>query len=206
MVSSTLSPGQLTDLRSSLVNNNLFAYIAVRFGFQKYIRANSARLLDCINTFVYTQTELKEDYVMDDEFWVYEEDIDAAGNEGSVTMLSEVPKCLSDIFEAVAGAIFVDSKFSFETVWRIYKRMLDPFISKFVKEVPVSPVRRIYELCRGTCHFKPVERLLNGQYKCTLVIAGTDIFRGIGRSFKTAKAAAARSALKHFESNVIECA
>ena len=35
------SPGELTDLRSSLVNNNIFAYLAVKYECYKYFRYSS---------------------------------------------------------------------------------------------------------------------------------------------------------------------
>ena len=36
----------------------------------------------------------------------------------------EVPKALGDVFESVAGAIFLDSNMSLDTVWRVYYRMM----------------------------------------------------------------------------------
>ena len=36
----------------------------------------------------------------------------------------EVPKALGDVFESVAGAIYLDSKMSLNTVWKVYYRMM----------------------------------------------------------------------------------
>ena len=36
----------------------------------------------------------------------------------------EVPKALGDVFESVAGAIFLDSGMSLDAVWRVYHRMM----------------------------------------------------------------------------------
>jgi len=36
----------------------------------------------------------------------------------------DVPKVLGDIFEALAGAIFLDSGFSLDTVWKIFYRLM----------------------------------------------------------------------------------
>ena len=36
----------------------------------------------------------------------------------------EVPKDLGDIFESVAGAIFLDSGMSMEAVWRVFYPLL----------------------------------------------------------------------------------
>jgi len=35
------------------------------------------------------------------------------------------PEVLSDVFESVAGAIFLDSGYSLNEVWRVYSRLMD---------------------------------------------------------------------------------
>lgn len=42
----------------------------------------------------------------------------------------EVPKAMGDIFESLAGAIYMDSKMSLETVWQVYYPMMRPLIGK----------------------------------------------------------------------------
>ena len=42
----------------------------------------------------------------------------------------EIPKALGDIFESVAGAIYLDSNMSLDTVWRVYHRMMKPLIGE----------------------------------------------------------------------------
>ena len=42
----------------------------------------------------------------------------------------EIPKALGDIFESVAGAIYLDSGMSLDTVWRVYYRLMKPQIGK----------------------------------------------------------------------------
>lgn len=51
------SPGALTDLRSALVNNTIFASLAVRCGFHKYFRHLSPGLSAVIDRFVRIQEE-----------------------------------------------------------------------------------------------------------------------------------------------------
>lgn len=55
------SPGVLTDLRSALVNNNIFAALAVRIGLHKYFRASSPQLLHTIDVFVRYQKDVAKD-------------------------------------------------------------------------------------------------------------------------------------------------
>lgn len=42
----------------------------------------------------------------------------------------EIPKALGDIFESVAGAIYLDSGMSLDSVWRVYYRMMKPYIGE----------------------------------------------------------------------------
>ena len=50
-------PGELTDLRSALVNNVTFASIAVRNGLHKHLKYMSEKLMDVIDRFVRLQEE-----------------------------------------------------------------------------------------------------------------------------------------------------
>lgn len=43
----------------------------------------------------------------------------------------EVPKALGDVFESVAGAIFLDSGMSLDAVWRVYYRMMKNEIGNY---------------------------------------------------------------------------
>ena len=42
----------------------------------------------------------------------------------------EAPKVLGDIFESVAGAIFLDSGMDLTKIWGVYYRMMEPCIGK----------------------------------------------------------------------------
>ncbi|CAF1396567.1 unnamed protein product [Adineta steineri] len=234
------SPGELTDLRSALVNNNIFAYIAVKYDFHKYFRCHSNELFLLIDKFVQSQKDksswcgfdecnLGDDDDENDEFFYYDfltssasnnkdtysntmscaideehlstshddEQNDETTNEPDEWEETEVPKCLGDIFESVAGAIFLDSNKSFNTVWKIYYRMLKPFIEKFTTKVPKSPIRELLELEPETVAFEKPERLLDGRIRVTVEIIGKGRFKGVGRNYRIAKNAAAKCALKN---------
>lgn len=105
------SPGALTDLRSALVNNTIFASLAIRHGFHKYFRHLSPGLNDVIDRFVRIQHE--NGHSISEEFYLLSED------ECDEAEDVEVPKAAGDVFESVAGAIFLDSNMSLDTVWRV---------------------------------------------------------------------------------------
>lgn len=65
----------------------------------------------------------------------------------------EVPKALGDVFESVAGAIFLDSNMSLDVVWQVYSNMMKPEIEQFSNAVPKSPIRELLELEPETAKF-----------------------------------------------------
>ena len=62
------SPGTLTDLRSALVNNTIFATLAVKFEFHKYFLHFSPGLHAVISRFVKIQLENGHGSLVDDFF------------------------------------------------------------------------------------------------------------------------------------------
>lgn len=139
------SPGALTDLRSALVNNTIFASLAVRHGFHKYFRHLSPGLNDVIDRFVRIQNE--NGHSISEEFYLLSED------ECDEAEDVEVPKALGDVFESVAGAIFLDSNMSLDCVWKVYSTMMRPEIEQFSNSVPKSPIRELLELEPETAKF-----------------------------------------------------
>ncbi|ELU12939.1 hypothetical protein CAPTEDRAFT_223153 [Capitella teleta] len=188
------SPGVLTDLRSALVNNNIFAALAVKWNFHKYFRAISPQLFYVIDKFVTWQKDRNDEINLDEEFGELEED--GEGTEEDI----EIPKALGDIFESVAGAIYLDSGMSLDTVWQVYYRMMKPQIDAFTERIPKSPVRELLEMEPETAKFEKPERTMDGKIRVTVNVVGKGNFRGIGRNYRIAKSAAAKRALKHIKS------
>lgn len=185
------SPGTLTDLRSALVNNTIFATLAVKYSFHKYFLHFSPSLHTVVSRFVKMQAESLSDCCLLDDFYLFEDDdLDEAEDV-------EVPKALGDIFESVAGAIFLDSGLSLDAVWRVYYRMMRNSIDVYSNNVPKSPIREILELEPETAQFGKPEKLADGRrVRCTLEIIGKGVFKGIGRSYRIAKCTAAKCALR----------
>ena len=209
------SPGELTDLRSALVNNNIFAYLAVKYEFYKYFKYFSPALYTIIENFVLNQKKRNDEFDLEEDFFDFpidddeEEDYFMMANSEGLTsddLLGknindefyseptfsalkhneleemEVPKCLGDIFESVAGAIFLDSDKSFDTVWRVYYGLMKPHIDKFTSKVPKSPIRELFELEPETAKFEKPERTIDGKIRVTVSVFGKGKFKGVGRN------------------------
>lgn len=52
-------------------------------------------------------------------------------NDSKIAEEVDVPKALGDVFESLAGAIYLDSGCSLDTVWRIYYSIMKIEIGKF---------------------------------------------------------------------------
>lgn len=52
---------------------------------------------------------------------------------------------LGDLFEALAGAVYLDSGMSLETVWAVFYRIMWKEIEQFKNKVPKNAVRMLYE-------------------------------------------------------------
>uniref|UniRef100_T1GUG5 RNase III domain-containing protein n=1 Tax=Megaselia scalaris TaxID=36166 RepID=T1GUG5_MEGSC len=114
----------------------------------------------------------------------------------------EVPKALGDVFESIAGAIYLDSGMSLDTVWRVYSKMMKPEIEQFSNSVPKSPIRELLELEPETAKFGKPEKLADGRrVRVTVEIFGKGTFRGIGRNYRIAKGTAAKCALRYLKTN-----
>ncbi|KAG5899464.1 hypothetical protein JTB14_015317 [Gonioctena quinquepunctata] len=186
------SPGALTDLRSALVNNTIFASLAVRNNFHKYFRHLSPGLNEVVERFIRLQEESGHSLV-DEMYLVVETECEDVEDV-------EVPKALGDVFESVAGAIFLDSGMSLDAVWRVYYRMMKGEIEQFSNRVPKSPIRELLELEPETAKFGKPEKLADGRrVRVTVEVFGKGLFKGIGRNYRIAKCTAAKCALKHLK-------
>ncbi|XP_052902030.1 endoribonuclease Dicer [Anopheles moucheti] len=134
----TMSPGQLTDLRSALVNNVNLACVLVRYELHLYILSQSPMLTDTIGKFVDVQG--KNNNRTGD--WVR-----LLTEESNMPMAEyvDVPKVLGDVFEALIGAIYLDSKNDLNVVWQVCYRLMRDEITSFSHDTPIQVVRQLFE-------------------------------------------------------------
>ncbi|WCJ38880.1 dicer-like 2 [Euphorbia peplus] len=123
-----LSPGLLTDLRSASVNNDTYALCALRKGLHKHILHASQKLRKDIDSIV---TDL--------------ESFSSPSTSGWDSEIS-FPKVLGDVVESLAGAIFVDSGYNKEVVFKSIRPLLEPLVTP--ETIKLHPVRELTELCQ----------------------------------------------------------
>lgn len=190
-----MDPGQLTDLRSSLVNNVTLACIIVRNGLHKFLLSENCLLSEAIKKFVDFQAS-KDNRIVLDQIILLDTEDDTKAAESV-----DVPKVIGDIFESLIGAIFLDSGLDLAKTWDVIYGLMKSEIHEFMINVPKQIVRQLFEFEKGNAEprfFKhrvidedsvavPVEITLRGERK---------IFIGIGKNKSVARKCAAKLALK----------
>ncbi|XP_060208248.1 endoribonuclease Dicer homolog 3a isoform X1 [Lycium barbarum] len=172
-----IDPGELTDLRSASVNNDNFAYAAVKRELHVHLQHRSGYLESEISSFVKSVSN----------------SCSLQGNKA--------PKVLGDLVESIAGAILIDTKLNLDEVWKIFEPLLSPIVTPDKLELP--PLRELIELCDSLGYFlkdrcvvneDTVHAELRLQLKDELLVA-----EGSAQTRKTAKGQAAMKLLKDLE-------
>ena len=112
----------------------------------------------------------------------------------------EVPKVLGDLLEALAGAVFLDSRFDLGAVWAVFRRLF-PNMDAVIAARPKNLVAQLYERFPGKdrvmFQFQGHSPATGKAEMCVTVDGQT--FKGIGNNKKVAKEAAAKCALRRFK-------
>ncbi|CAD6205740.1 unnamed protein product [Miscanthus lutarioriparius] len=177
---SNCTPALLTNLRKASVNNCCYAHAAVKAGLHKHILHSSSKQM--IN------------------------DLENSGRSFSGPSHGwepgiGLPEDLADLFEAIAGAIYVDSRNDKEVVWRAMRRLLEPLATP--KTMEPDPVSELKELCERKSYPKPsYSPTRDDAAGVTRVVAkvkakGTEYSEtGKGRNQEVAEVLAAKALLK----------
>ncbi|XP_076928332.1 endoribonuclease Dicer homolog 2-like [Bidens hawaiensis] len=123
-----MSPGLLTDLRSASVNNDCYAQSAFKVDLHKHILHGSQALHQHLVRVI--------------------NEIDHSTLESTFGWDSETsfPKVLGDIIESLAGAIFVDSDYDKNQVFKSIRPLLEPLVTP--ETLKLHPVKELHDLCQ----------------------------------------------------------
>ncbi|PIA15392.1 ribonuclease III [Coemansia reversa NRRL 1564] len=109
----------------------------------------------------------------------------------------QAPKILGDILESLVGAVYVDSGMKNKAIKGVYKRLLCPFLDRFVDtgKLSLNPVIQSLLVCQGWgCSMITWETTTNAnqldfmvKYGCDVKIHGQTLCTGTGESPRHAK-------------------
>lgn len=138
---SNLSADTLYELKSILTSNYVLLSLSIRNGFHQYLRHFWPGLKQLVDAFMKVQNSNR--YRMSNEYFLVSDQ----------TADIEEPKILADVFESVAGAIYVDSDMSLESVWKVYGKFFEPVITEFSFSLEKDPVKKLVELKKEAVKF-----------------------------------------------------
>ena len=198
----TIYSGKISEIRSALVNNAIYATLAViKCEFYRYMNIRSERLETLVDEFVKVTSHKDQGLKINGSL----EDIDASIGIEEV----ESPKILSDVFESVAGAIYLDSGRKLNEVWKVYSHIMHDIITEYRESIPKSPIAELHEMFPKKMKYHKTEKLRSDIYvkgekekfRVTVEIEGAGSYKGIGTTEKIAKTTAAKLALYNIKLN-----
>lgn len=209
------APGDLTALRAALTNNSIFGSLAVKHNFHVHLKMNSYELYRSIHSFADKFKENQPDVVYGN-FMLLLDERDSKNLEEI-----DVPKALGDVFEAVAGAIYLDSNYSLDAVWRVYYPLMKTefgkknslktlrkkfkiiifflFSDEFSQNIPKSPLSLLYMKFPKSVIFSKAVIMSSDEVSVTVTIkhkSGTFSEDGFGKNRYWAKNSAAKRVLR----------
>ena len=206
-------PGELTDLRSALVNNVFFGCVLTKYHLHKSLLASpdtKAQVNSIANSFIQefddpTKTRRYLEDILG--FYVIKQSqetvaSDEVQNEEGSSI--EMPKILGDILEALFGAIYLDSGRDLNVVWRILYSMISEELSDFCVRTPLNPVHQVMINDVKAKFDKPTFDDKDQRKRKVLVRLRyrNETFEGEGRNKKMAKIAAAKKAIREHETTL----
>lgn len=152
-----MDPGTLTDLRSALVNNVTLACLCVRYNIHVHILSQNAALAEAISLFQKFQTKNKHEVTEHVQLLMEEGDAESICKHyhlaDRIAEYIDVPKTLGDVFEALIGGIFLDSGNDLLKTWKVIYGLMHKELEKFMANVPIQVVRKLYEYPNANPHF-----------------------------------------------------
>ncbi|PHH69497.1 hypothetical protein CDD80_6695 [Ophiocordyceps camponoti-rufipedis] len=174
-------PQSLTERKMLVVSNNFFGYLAVRLGLHRHLLLTTSSLMGQIGEYV---AEVEEAQILanDPDAWF--------------KMTSPPPKALSDMVEALVGAMFIDSRYDYSVVTRFVSHAIIPYFSDMSRlEAYLHPVTQLsqrlqnelgcrdWRLCVSTVPAavaRGAAAMTDEDVVCALVVHGRVVEKGFG--------------------------
>ncbi|WOL09348.1 hypothetical protein Cni_G18101 [Canna indica] len=177
-----LGPGALSVLRAANISTEKLARVAVRHRLYRFLRCNSSSLDQTVSEF----TKIVRMERDEDIGWM---------PYGGFTV--KAPKVLADIVESLAAAVYLDSGFDLELLWKVFRGLLEPIITS--ENMDEQPVTTLYVLCQKQGKSIEFKNVRKGSLNVTNVfVDGKLVGTGFSEQNKIARLNAARDALQKF--------
>ncbi|KAL1189689.1 Ribonuclease 3-like protein 2 [Cardamine amara subsp. amara] len=123
-----LEPHELSLLRAANVSTEKLARLALNHGLYRFLRRHAVALDEKVKEFSEA---------------VSKEDDDSVAYGGLV----KAPKVLADIVESIAGAVYIDVNFDLQSLWVIFRGLLEPIVTLDDLQKQPQPVSMLFQIC-----------------------------------------------------------
>ncbi|PHH62390.1 hypothetical protein CDD81_7186 [Ophiocordyceps australis] len=200
-------PQWLTEHKMAMVSNHFFGSLCVQLGLQKHLLMTTSSLIGQISEYAIEMEQAREAAKLEangaqQDFWL---------------TTSQPPKVLSDMLEALVGAMFVDSGYDFQVVRRFFGRFIEPFFEDmtlydtYASRHPVTALSQLLQVDMGCQRWRlyvtavpavgaeGVAVLTEDEVVCALMVHEKAVEHATGKTVREAKLVVARKALQQFD-------
>ncbi|KAJ6445005.1 RNase3 domain-containingprotein [Purpureocillium lavendulum] len=115
-------PQWLTEHKMAMVSNHFFGSLCVQLGLQKHLLMTTSALIGQISDYVSELELARESAELEQE-----QQGKGGGRKDYWLGTSQPPKVLSDMMEALVGAMFVDSQYDYRVVEAFFDSFIEPY-------------------------------------------------------------------------------
>ncbi len=229
-------------MRQALVNNKFFSHLAVKHDLHKYMEYNNQSVFKELTKYLEFHEKNPPDVAYlslpYENVFIRQVSLDSEINNYSLNLKFkndnddfeiEPPKFIADLFESVAGAIYLDSNGSLQTVWNVFYKIFCPYLSisfffilnnwllkwaqklfsfkvAFKTNMPKSPIDELHKLRPSQklkLDYVTIEDDGESSIEATLTIGkgNPEVFVGKGMSNSSAKKSAFKKAVRALSPN-----
>ncbi|QRV86430.1 endoribonuclease Dicer [Ceratobasidium sp. AG-Ba] len=191
-----MTPGQMSWARSRLVNCTTFGKLGVELGLHKCILTSSVPLQKAITSFAAEVEDVSLPEILR-SCWK----IDA-------------PKPISDVFEAIFGAVFVDTSFDLQQTFTVIHRVMSSIMQFIIPDMPGDPTSELVRWvagqgceAQGSTIFRSsasTEKMFGAKDTVETVVHGRTIAKVTEATAKIARPKAAQATLDILKDNTHE--
>ncbi|PNY29033.1 Dicer-like protein 1 [Tolypocladium capitatum] len=205
-------PHWLTEHKMAMVSNHFFGSLCVQLGLQRHLLMTTSSLIGQIGDFV-AELELAKETARRE---VEAEGL-AAARQDFWLLTSQPPKVLSDMLEALVGAMFVDSRYDYAVVRRFFRSFIQPYFEDmalydtYASRHPVTALThvmqnqfscqrwRLYVSTVPAAADRGAAALTDEDAVCALMVHEQAVEHSTGKTGRDAKLMVAKMALQRFE-------
>ncbi|XP_065661134.1 uncharacterized protein LOC105848862 isoform X4 [Hydra vulgaris] len=178
-ISGANKSGNLSFIRSAIVNTYTFSVLATDLELHKHLIFSSYKLSQKIIDWLNVFEEMKKTGNLYNKA-TFNSFVAFHNNQ-----FVEVPKELANIYEAIAGAVYLDTDGNLDEVWHVFFPFMKSLVDFVYNTIPQSVLQLLSEM-HPDVSFKELPPQVNGEYTCVMSYDKEE-FVATAKSYRIAK-------------------